>query len=89
MLSVVRLALFINGITLNELVEIDGVPVKLGSFDAGKTHFAVNGDAAAAAHARAVDHDGVRLTVQGTPKGRAVSTISFIMIIGPMAMTRS
>ena len=41
------------------LVEIDLMAVKLGAIDADELRHAAHGDAAGAAHARAIDHDGV------------------------------
>jgi hypothetical protein len=43
-----------------QFAEVDGMGVEIGAVDAGEAHFAVDGDAARAAHAGAVDHDGVQ-----------------------------
>jgi hypothetical protein len=45
--------------TVREQVEIDLVPVEFGAVHAGELPFSADIDAAPAAHARAVDHDGV------------------------------
>ena len=43
----------------NGLVQVHLMPIEIGAVYAGEFGFAANGQAAAAAHARAVDHDGV------------------------------
>ena len=43
----------------NRFIEIDQMPVKLGAVDAGKLDFAANRKATAAAHTRAVNHNGI------------------------------
>ena len=49
----------VHGVALHEDVEVDDGGVELGAVDAGELALIAEQDAAAAAHAGAVDHDGV------------------------------
>ena len=58
--AAVLVDLVIGRLAAGELVEIDLVAVELGAVDAGELGLAADRDAAAAAHAGAVDHEGVQ-----------------------------
>ena len=58
--AAVLVELVVGGLAPGELVEVDQVAVELGAVDAGELGLAADGDAAAAAHAGAVDHDRVQ-----------------------------
>ena len=53
------LGVAVHGQAVGQLLEVDGVGVELGTVHAGVDGLAADADAAAAAHAGAVDHDGV------------------------------
>ena len=44
----------------HQLVEVDLVPIEIGTVDAGEFHLAADRDPARSAHARAVDHDRIQ-----------------------------
>src|SRR5206468_6593491 len=52
--------LTISGVALHKYREVDAMSVELGTVHAGKFTFAIDQDAASAAHASAVDHDGIK-----------------------------
>ena len=75
---------------LHGLVEIDQMAVEVRAVHAGELRLAADGQAAAAAHARAVDHDRVHAdTTVFTSYFLVTAQTNFIMTSGPMAMTSS
>src|SRR5574341_1355135 len=73
----------------HEIFEVDLVAVEVRPVDARELDLAADLDAAAAAHAGAVDHDRVHVTMVLMPRGRVASAQAFIITGGPMAMTSS
>ena len=58
-LARVRLKVAVHSPALHRLVKVHLMPVKVRAVHAGKLRLAAHGEAATAAHAGAVDHDGV------------------------------
>lgn len=56
---VVMLFFLIGTIAAHRRIKVDFMSVKIWTVDAGKTHLAIDNEAAAAAHAGTVDHDRV------------------------------
>ena len=81
-----RLFRTVLALTAHSLVEIDVIAVEFRTFHAGEAGLAGHGDAAGAAHARSVHHQGIEADDDGgRPSFLAVSVVNFIMIMGPMA----
>ena len=86
------LSMRVGAEAVREFGEVDLVAVEFGAVDAGEFRLAADGDAAAAAHAGAVHHDGVEGDDGGDVR-RAVVAASEIgdgaTGTGPAVMTRS
>ena len=67
--AAVLVELVVGRLAAGELVEVDVVGVELGTVDAGELGLAADRHAAAAAHAGAVDHEGVQGDGRGDPIG--------------------
>jgi len=80
-----RLVLLEAQLPLHDLGPFDLGRVEVRAVDAGELHLAAHGHAARAAHAGAVHHDRVRLTMVLTLCGAVTSEQAFIITIGPIA----
>ena len=87
-LSRLGLKISVRSVPGDHLVEVHLVAVEVGAVHAGELHLAAHGEAAAAAHAGAVDHNGVHAH-GGGDLVLLGQQANFIIIRGPMANTWS